>query len=204
MTSEEPLSGFEPPAASVMAPSALVFGKAGNQIFGFHRPMVGQGIFPAGAGGPSHEISGSGGRTNAGRRGAIAIALRVADPGEGDAARDVGEVAIRADADTWANGRQIIGGQRLRDGERRDAVAQRIGVVAEAGIAVEVVEIALQSQHERPALPIAADLSAGQRAVGIGCRRLRLLRPPPDRRPRDGCRDRPLRRSLFRWCRRRD
>ena len=57
--SEEPWSGFEPPAASVIAPSALVLGKAGYKIFGSHRPMVGQGIFPARAGGPSYEIFGS-------------------------------------------------------------------------------------------------------------------------------------------------
>ena len=44
---------------------------------------------------------------------------------------------------------------------------QRMNVVAEAHSAMEIVEIALQSQHQRPALPIAADLSAGQRAIGI-------------------------------------
>ena len=32
---------------------------------------------------------------------------------------------------------------------------------------MEIVEIALSSQHQRAALPIAADLSAGQRAIGI-------------------------------------
>jgi hypothetical protein len=42
-----------------------------------------------------------------------------------------------------------------------------VGVVAEARSAMEIVEIALQSQHQRPTLPIAADLSAGQRTIGI-------------------------------------
>ena len=168
MTSEEPLSWFVPPAASVMAPSALVLGKPAYQIFGFHRPMVGERIFPTGAGGPSDETSGRRGRAHAGRRGAIAIALRVADPREGDAAGDVEEVAIGADADTGANGRQIIGGERLRDGEGGDTVAQRVGVIAEAGFAVEVVEIALQSDHERVGLPVAADLSAAKRVDFIG------------------------------------
>jgi hypothetical protein len=115
------------------------------------------------AGGPSDEIFRSARRSGARRRSAVTVALRVPDLGEGDATRYVGEVAIRSDADTRANGRQIIGGQRLRDGEGRDAVAQRVGVVAEAGFAVKVVEITLQSDHQGAGLPIAADLSAGKR-----------------------------------------
>ena len=53
-------------------------------------------------------------------------------------------------------------------------------------IAMEIVEIALQAQHQRPALPIAAGLSAGQAG------RRRLLPPPPlaatgaDRHPAGG------------------
>jgi hypothetical protein len=32
---------------------------------------------------------------------------------------------------------------------------------------MEIVEIALQAQHQRAALPITASLSAGQRVIGI-------------------------------------
>jgi hypothetical protein len=74
---------------------------------------------------------------------------------------------MRSDADARPNGCQEISCERLRDGERSDAVAQRVGVVAEVGMAVEIVEIAFQPRHKRTGLPIAAGLSAGEQAVGI-------------------------------------
>ena len=58
-TSVEPLSGLAPPAASVIAPSALTLGKPAIEIFGAHRPMVGQRVFPTGAGDPSDQDSGT-------------------------------------------------------------------------------------------------------------------------------------------------
>ena len=65
------------------------------------------------------------------------------------------------------HGRQVIGGERLSDDEGISAGRQRVGVIEEVRIAVEVVEIAFEADDDRAGLPIAAHLAAAEEIRGI-------------------------------------
>src|SRR5208282_1865394 len=131
-----------------------------EQVFGLEIPMVGPGVFPAGPDGSTREKFRAGCSADSRRGGAVNVALRVVRLGERDAAGDVTEVAVRGDSDARTHGRQEVGCERLRDGERGYTVAQRVKRVDELGFAVEVIEVAFQPVDQRTGLPVAPGLSA--------------------------------------------
>jgi hypothetical protein len=51
--------------------------------------------------------------------------------------------------------------------ERHRAIAQRIGVVAKAGLIVEVIEITLEDVDDQSRLPTAAGLAASEESGGV-------------------------------------
>jgi hypothetical protein len=63
------------------------------------------------------------------------------------------------------NGRQVTRREGLPYGERSYTIAQRIAVVAEPGIAVEIIEVAFQSDDQRTRLHVTSGLSAGEWTV---------------------------------------
>src|ERR1700722_12663038 len=73
-------------------------GEVREQILEPQRPMVGEGMFPAGTYDPTDQGFGRG--CAAGAANGIGIAHRVVGVGEGDAAGDVGEVAISGDTES--------------------------------------------------------------------------------------------------------
>src|SRR5581483_4890517 len=128
-------------------------------------PVVSDGVLPACAGDPADQRFRGGRGSDAGGRGAVNIAFKVADACEGDAAGQVSKIPISCDADPRADGREIVGRYRLRDREGGNAVAQRVGVVGEPGVAVKIVEVAFQPRNEQARLPVAADLAAGNESI---------------------------------------
>ena len=167
--SAEPCSELIPPPPSVMAPSAAAVPNLANRYSSRTvRAFVGQGVFPSGSRGPASEKFRGGGNAGARRRRGVGIALGVVRLGEGNAAGDVGEIAIRGDAEARPNGRQIIGLQRLPDYERHAGDRQHVGVVEKGRVAAERVEIRFQPDDERSALQVAANLTATDEARYVG------------------------------------
>jgi hypothetical protein len=130
--------------------------------------MVCKGVFPAGAGGPADERPRGGCNAGTCGGGAVDVALRVAHAGEGHAAGDVRKIAVGGDADPRTQRGDVVGRERLRQGERGYAVAQRVGAVAELRIVAEGVEIAFQPINQRAGLQVATGLTAAEETVGVG------------------------------------
>jgi len=129
--------------------------EAGVKILEFDRPVVGYGVFDAGASGPA-------------RFGAAPVGQytrRRFDVGEGATAGDVVQYALGGIADAATDRGEPVAGDVTAANRAGGADAVRLGVAE-----ILPIDVGFGAEHEFADLVIAANLAAGQEAVHLVAR----------------------------------